>query len=73
MQISVAGTDIGFESTASPQKITSGGRRGKATSPLHRVEIFIAWRPINHYLQTGKPPSHSVPPATPDSFTSSSV
>jgi hypothetical protein len=37
MQMPVAaGTDSGFESTAS------------------RAENFIAWRPINHHLQTQK-------------------
>jgi hypothetical protein len=40
MQISVTGTDTGFDSTAS------------------RVEIFIAWGPINHHRQAGKPRSH---------------
>ncbi len=53
MQISVAGTDTGSESTAS------------------RAEIFIAWRPINHHPQTGKPPSHSATPELLQLLTSS--
>jgi len=44
MQISMAGTDAGFESIGS------------------RVEIFIAWRPINHRPQTGRAPCHSATP-----------
>ena len=36
-------------------------------------EIFIAWRPINHHLQTARPPSHTATPEllqllTPDSL-----
>ena len=31
-------------------------------STASRVGIFIAWRPINHRPQTGKPPSHSATP-----------
>src|SRR5260370_1637445 len=54
MQLSVAGTDTDFESTA------------------NRVEIFIAWRPINHHPQNRKAPSHSGTPATPGFFTCSS-
>ena len=44
MQIPVAETDTGVESTPS------------------RIEIFFAWRPINHHPQAGKPPSHSATP-----------
>src|SRR5271165_2563005 len=36
-------------------------------SSASQVEVFIAWRPINHRPQTGKPPSHS---ATPELLTS---
>jgi hypothetical protein len=31
-------------------------------STASRVEFFIAWRPTNHYPQTGKLPSHSATP-----------
>src|SRR5271166_3925790 len=44
MQIPVAGTDTGVEST------------------VCEVEIFITGVPINHHLQSGKPPSHSATP-----------
>jgi len=53
MQIPVAETDTGVESTAS------------------RLEIFIAWRPINHHPYTGKPPSHSATPELLQLLTSS--
>ena len=40
------------------QKSVAGTDTG-FESAASRFEIFIAWRPINHHPQTGKPPSHS--------------
>src|SRR5271165_7182605 len=41
------------------QEFRSSGDEYLVESTSSRVEIFIAWRPINQHPQSGKPPLHS--------------
>jgi len=43
------------------QKAVAGTDTG-FESAASRFESFITWRPINHYPETGKPPSYSATP-----------
>jgi hypothetical protein len=52
-------------------QISAAGTGTGFESTVSRVEFFITWRPINHYPQTGKPPSHSATPEPPELLTSS--
>jgi hypothetical protein len=52
-------------------QISAAGTDTGFESTGSRVEMFIAWRPINHHPQTGKPPSHSATPELPELLTSS--
>jgi hypothetical protein len=56
MQLSVAGTNTGFD--CEPAKITQKAMRRAHCRPAE----FIARRPTNEHPQTGNPPSHSATP-----------
>ena len=52
------------------QKAVAGTDTG-FESAASRFESFITWRPINHYPETGKPPSYSATPELLQLLTSS--